>query len=76
MPPRKAKVADDATIEKEIADAVHRIYNGPQDLTVNAVREAVEKKLKLDEGFLKDGDWKAKSKELVHDTLVSSSHPN
>ena len=70
MPPRK-KVAD-ATIETEIADAVHRIYHGPQELTVNIVREAVEKKFKLGEGFLKDGDWKAKSKELVMDTLVSS----
>lgn len=70
MPPRK--MVADATIKTEIADAVRRIYHGPQELTVNAVREAVEKKLKLGEGFLKDGDWKAKSKQLVMDTLVSS----
>lgn len=69
MPPRKK--VDDATIETEIADAVRRIYHGPQELTVNGVREAVEKKLNLGEGFLKDGDWKARSKELVMDTLVS-----
>lgn len=72
MAPKKA------TIEKELAETVQRIYNGPDrdDLTVNYVRQKVEKKLNLDEGFLKDGDWKAKSKEIIHETLVCSLPPS
>lgn len=68
MAPKKA------TIEKELAETVRRVYNSAQrdELTVNYVRQEVEKKLNLDEGFFKEGDWKAKSKEIIHETLVCS----
>jgi len=70
MAPKKAT---DAAIKTALATAVRRIYNGPDrdNLTVNFVREDVEKKLKLEEGFLKDGDWKAKSKQIILETMVS-----
>ena len=66
MAPKKA------TIEKELVDTVRRIYKtGNEDqLTVNFVRQAVEKKLKLEDDFLKEGEWKSKSKEIIHNTLV------
>jgi hypothetical protein len=67
------KPADDAVV-KELASVVRDVYNGPESdqLTVNYARQLVEKKLKLGEGFLKEGDWKAKSKQIILDTLVSA----
>ena len=66
MAPKKA------TIEKELADTVRRVYKSSDkdQLTVNFARQAVEKKLKLGDGFLKEGEWKSKSKEIIHNTLV------
>ncbi|KAK3313171.1 hypothetical protein B0H66DRAFT_387551 [Apodospora peruviana] len=68
MPPKKVS---DKALEAELAETVRRIYNGPEkdQLTVNYARQAVEEKLKLKEGFLKEGDWKAKSKQIIHDVL-------
>ncbi|KAL2020292.1 hypothetical protein VTK56DRAFT_8520 [Thermocarpiscus australiensis] len=61
----------DKVIAAELSNAVRQIYNSPQrdQLTVNYARQRVEAKLKLTEGFLKEGDWKAKSKQIIHDAL-------
>ena len=69
MAPAKAT---DKAIAKTLADVVRQIYNDPEgaELTVNHARETAEEKLKLEDGFLKEGDWKAKSKKIIHDTLV------
>ena len=73
MPPTKAT---DNAIAKGLADVVRQIYNSPKrdDLTVNHARQVAETKLKLDDGFLKGGDWKAKSKQIIVDTLVRGCH--
>ena len=65
--------ATDSAIAEELAGVVRQIYNGPNrdELTVNLAREAAEKTLKLGDGFLKAGDWKAKSKQIIVETLVS-----
>ncbi|KAK0624934.1 hypothetical protein B0T17DRAFT_617087 [Bombardia bombarda] len=53
-------------IETELSNTVRHIYKTtPDDLTVNYVRLAVEKQLKLEDGFLKKGNWKGKSKEII-----------
>jgi len=64
--------ATDKAIAETLADVVRQIYNDPEgaELTVNHARETAEEKLKLEDGFLKEGDWKAKSKKIIHDTLV------
>ncbi len=69
MPPTQPT---DKAIAKQLADVVRQIYNSPKrdDLTVNHARQVAETKLKLDDGFLKEGDWKAKSKQIIVDTLV------
>ncbi|KAK4131316.1 hypothetical protein BT67DRAFT_409163 [Trichocladium antarcticum] len=67
--------ATDKTIAKELANVVRDTFNGPDSdqLTVNYVRQAVEEKLMLDDGFLKEGSWKAKSKQIIVDTLKDDS---
>ena len=67
--------ATDKTIAKELASVVRKVYHGPErdQLTVNYARQLVEEKLSLDAGFLKEGDWKAKSKQIILDTLVSGA---
>lgn len=71
MAPRKTTSED--AIATELQNTVERIYQSDDrdQLSVNYVRQVVEKKLKLDEGHLKDGDWKARSKQIIHDALVS-----
>ncbi|KAK4096195.1 hypothetical protein N658DRAFT_436629 [Parathielavia hyrcaniae] len=68
MAPTKAT---DKAIEKVLADVVRKVYNGPKrdQLTVNYVRQTAEDSLKLGGGFLKEGDWKARSKQIILDTL-------
>lgn len=70
------KVAD-KTIAAELTSVVDQIYNGPDrdKLSVNYARELVEAKLGLDEGFLKEGQWKARSKEIIRAALVTSQIP-
>lgn len=65
----------DKAIVRELANVVRRVYNSTErdQLTVNYARRTVEEKLDLAEGFLKEGDWKAKSKQVIHDTLVRRS---
>lgn len=60
-------------IEDELRDAVRDQYNSEHrdKLTVNSIREFVELVLHLSDGFLKGGQWKARSKQIILDTLVS-----
>lgn len=62
-------------ISAELANVVREIYNSLErdQLTVNYARKVAEEKLRLDDGFLKAGDWKAKSKQIILDTLVRTA---
>ncbi len=73
MAPAKAT---DKAIAKTLAEVVREIYNDPEgeELTVNYARQTAEEKLKLEAGFLKEGAWKAKSKDIIRDTLVQPRH--
>lgn len=68
-----ASIPSTKVLEKELADAVHRIYNSDEQdlLTVNYARQVVQKKLGLPEGFFHEGEWKSRSKNIVHAALVS-----
>lgn len=46
----------------------------PDSTTVNKVRQHVEEKLSLDQGFLSNDDWKGKSKELIKEYVVRLAH--
>jgi hypothetical protein len=62
----------DKAIAKALAAAVREIYNSPKrdELTVNYARQVAEENLGLESGFLKEEEWKAKSKQIILDTLV------
>lgn len=64
----------DATISqklREVVIAIHKSGNH-DELTVKRVRARAEKELKLQDGFLKtDPQWKQKSQDTIHDTVVS-----
>ena len=62
-------VPSDSAIEKTLRDTATEFYNThPQDLTLKRVRQAAERKLGLEDGFLKaDDKWNAKSKDIVTD---------
>lgn len=59
-------------LEAELASTVRDIYHSDarDELSVNLVRQRVETKLGLGKDFFKDGNWKAKSKQLIKDTVV------
>ncbi|KAK4204510.1 hypothetical protein QBC40DRAFT_336732 [Triangularia verruculosa] len=65
------KKVTDKAITAELSSVVEQIYKGPDrdKLSVNYARELVEEKLGLDEGFLKEDKWKAKSKEIIRSAL-------
>ncbi|KAK3689407.1 hypothetical protein B0T22DRAFT_171580 [Podospora appendiculata] len=70
MAPKKVT---DKAIETELVATVRRLYAiSSEDLTVNNTRQAVETKLKLDDGFLSTGDWKKKSKQIIYDALTEA----
>jgi hypothetical protein len=54
----------------ELADMARDIYIGEEELTVNLVRQRVEQKLGLDEGFFQEDNWKRKSRQIIKQTLV------
>lgn len=65
MPPNKQ------TIEEALKYSTYEVFNADPDATsVNKVRQHVELKLSLDEGFLSNGDWKHKSKEIIKEYVV------
>jgi hypothetical protein len=67
--PRKQAAKE---LTAELVIAVREIYNSDVPVTVNGVRQRVEEKLDLDEGFFKEADWKDKSKEIIKDAVVST----
>jgi hypothetical protein len=73
MAPRSPPEVSNSKIVKELRTAVRNIYASDErsKLTVNYARQVVEAKLGLGDGFLKEGDWKAKSKQVIFDALVS-----
>ena len=62
-------VPPDNAIEKILRDTATEFYNtDPNNLTLKRVRQAVERKLRLEDGFLKaDDKWNAKSKDIITD---------
>jgi hypothetical protein len=68
----RSKVTDKA-IASELIRVVQQTYNGPSrdKLTVNYARQEAEESLGLDDGYLKEGDWKAKSKEIIRNAMVN-----
>ena len=62
-------VPSDNAIEKILRDTATEFYNtDPHNLTLKRVRQAVERKLRLEDGFLKaDEKWNAKSKDIITD---------
>jgi len=68
------KVPSDKALEKALEDAVLGIFNSAErdQLTVNYVRQVAEKKLGLEDGFFKTDDWKARSKEVARQAVVSA----
>ncbi|SPQ24415.1 9c90a151-a63e-47bc-bc9f-aad2c0871309 [Thermothielavioides terrestris] len=71
MAPRSPPEVSNSKIVKELRTAVRNIYASDErsKLTVNYARQVVEAKLGLGDGFLKEGDWKAKSKQVIFDAL-------
>ncbi|PYH41967.1 putative transcriptional regulator [Aspergillus saccharolyticus JOP 1030-1] len=70
---RSAVPSDDA-LEQALRDTVANIYKlgKLEELTVKRVRLAAEKSLQLDEGFFKtQGDWKARSEEVIRNQVES-----
>ncbi|KAK5662510.1 hypothetical protein OQA88_8422 [Cercophora sp. LCS_1] len=65
------KIPSTKVLQKELTETVHRIYNSDKQdlLTVNYARQAVEEALGLPKGFFKEGDWKERSKSIVHAAL-------
>lgn len=70
--PRKQS---DKELAAELVSAVKEIYNSDVPVTVNGVRQRVEEKLDLDEGFFKEDNWKHKSKQIIKDAVVSTRTP-
>lgn len=68
------RIPSTKTLEAELISTVSGIYNSEarHELSVNLVRQRVESKLGLKDGFFKEEDWKSKSKEIIKNTVVSS----
>jgi hypothetical protein len=64
--PSKAAVSNAI---RDVVISVHKAGND-DDLTVNLVRTAAEKKLGVPAGFLKQNEWKNESKTLIKDAVV------
>ena len=68
------KVPSNKQLAAELAKTIRDIYaGGARDkLTVNLVRTETEKRLGLEEDFFKDDAWKAQSKQIIKETVVST----
>jgi hypothetical protein len=70
-----------APSEKSISNAINKavrdMYNGTgrDELTVNKIRSIVEDELELEGGFLKQGSWKQKSKDVITAEIVKQTFP-
>lgn len=66
---------EDKDLEASLLAVVKELFSGPSrgDLSVNTVRTKCEKENGLEEGFFAQGEWKAKSKELIKNQVVC--HP-
>jgi len=59
-------------LEGDLKKATRDLYKNDEDnLTVNAVRKRAEEMHDLDEGFFAAPEWKAKSKTIIMEALVS-----
>lgn len=60
-------------LEGDLQKATRHLYETDEDnLTVNAVRKRAEEMRDLDEGFFAAPEWKAKSKTIITEFLVSA----
>lgn len=62
-----------AIITKTCRAIVDETFNGPdrESLTIRFVRNKVEEKLGFEEGFLLRDEWKALSKQIIKEYVVS-----
>lgn len=62
----------DESLEKDLRDGVRAIVDerGWDEVTVNNVRQHVEKKGGLKKGFFKEADWEARSKDIIKEFVV------
>lgn len=65
-------VRSDEQLASELAKTVREVFAGPKrdELTVNLVRSITEERLGLAGGFFKHDAWKAKSKQIIRETVV------
>lgn len=63
---------DDATLEAELSAMVTEILSGPESetISVNVIRQRVEAKLGLEEGFFTTPEWKQRSKAVIREKHV------
>lgn len=80
----------DSKIERRLRQVTEKIVQKGEDVTVKAVRSAVQEDLGLEEDFFKQDDWKEKSRSIIraavddyeaHDeddpaTTSNASHPS
>lgn len=69
MPPKQRD------IEEALKYGTYEVFKADPDATsVNKVRQHVELKLSLEEGFFSDEEWKQKSKEIIKECVVCATH--
>lgn len=62
----------DDQLEEELRAQVRHVWENERELlTVNHIRKSAEEKLGLDDGFFQLDSWKARSKLLIKETVVS-----
>ena len=75
----------DTNLERSLRRAVEQKYSAgkQEEISVNAIRRASERELRLDEGFYVNGgewgegkvDWKTESKRVIKDEVVRLLRP-
>lgn len=71
-------IPSEKALEQGLRNEVAAVFKSGnmEGLTVKRVRLAAEKKLGLAEGFFKtEGDWKAKSEQIIKDEVVRTLRP-
>lgn len=63
------------TLERDLKKVVREQFGKDDNLTVNAVRKRVQEMHDLDDGFFVAPDWKAKSKTIITELVVSVTFP-